>query len=65
VRDGLWKVAIDWGDGTETRFADGRMGSLLSRAHTYAVNGTYTIKIRVMDKDGGVGTGAVTIRVIP
>jgi PKD repeat protein len=49
--DGPWMVAVNWGDGSET-FQVTTQGAI-SRSHTYDDNGTYTVKVKVTDKDDG------------
>jgi len=58
--DGDWAVDINWGDGNHTTYtqlnADASSGIPISRTHTYALPGTYTVTTSVTDKDAGKGT---------
>src|SRR5205085_11950542 len=63
--DSPWLVNVSWGDGSpDTSFSNGAaQGSLGSRPHTYADNGTYTVTVTVTDKDGGVGSAQFKVTV--
>jgi hypothetical protein len=62
--DGDWPVDVDWGDSSgHTTFTKTVTGSLDSKSHTYVDNGTYTVKVKVTDKDGGYSTKTFTITV--
>jgi RHS repeat-associated protein len=64
LSDGPWSVDVDWGDGSaHTTFAIGNVGSLGTRAHTFANNGQYTVTVRVTDKDGGANSAAFFVAV--
>src|SRR5205085_8424214 len=65
VNDSPWLVNVSWGDGSpDTSFSNGAaQGSLGSRSHTYADNGTYTVTVQVTDKDGGVGSAQFQVTV--
>jgi PKD repeat protein/methionine-rich copper-binding protein CopC len=63
---------VDWGDGTGlqslavTDRVSGMVGApttakFTHAAHTYADNGTYTVKVRLQDDDGAVVTRTLTI----
>src|SRR5205814_4471651 len=55
--DSPWSVDVDWGDGSShTTFSKTATGPLGSQSHTYADNGSYTVKVKVTDKDGGYGS---------
>src|SRR5207248_3077025 len=54
--DSPWSVDVGWGDGSpHTTFSKTATGSLGSQSHTYADNGSYTVTVKVTDKDGGSG----------
>jgi PKD domain len=60
VNDNPWAVDIDWGDGSShTTYNASSQGAQPQRSHTYAA-GTYTIKVKVTDKDGDSGNSAAT-----
>jgi PKD repeat protein len=50
--DSPWSVSVNWGDGGTTNFTTSATGSLGTRSHTYADNGSYTVTVTVTDKDG-------------
>jgi len=51
--DSPWSVVVTWGDSTpNTTFNATSTGTLASQSHTYADNGTYTVTVKVTDKDG-------------
>lgn len=54
--DAPYTSSIDWGDGSSA--TSGTSGS-----HMYLVPGTYTVKLTVTDKDGGVGSASVSVKV--
>lgn len=51
VADNPWTVNVSWGDGLTDTLTRGSQGSLGSMSHTYALAGTYTVTVRVTDKD--------------
>src|SRR5205085_730653 len=53
VNDNPWHVYVDWGDSSSSMLDTSTQGSLGSRSHTYADNGSYTVSVVVTDKDGG------------
>ena len=62
--DGPWAVDINWGDGSShTSFSTNTAGSLDNKLHTYLDNGTYTVTIKITDKDGAVGSNTFNIQV--
>src|SRR5207244_10549441 len=64
ANDSPWAVDVNWGDSlAHTTFNQGAQGSLGSQSHTYADNGTYTVTVKVTDKDGGSGQATFTVAV--
>ena len=62
--DSPWAVDVDWGDGsTHTTFNAASAGSLGSRSHTYADSGSYTVSVKVTDKNGASDTETFTVAV--
>ena len=62
--DSPWAVDVNWGDGSShTTFNAATTGSLGSRSHTYDDNGSYTVTVKVTDKDGGSGTRTFVVTV--
>jgi hypothetical protein len=52
--DSPWTVDVDWGDGSpHTSFTVTAPGALPAQSHTYADNGSYTVAVKVTDKDSG------------
>ncbi len=50
--DNPWTVEVDWGDGTpHTMLTTNAQGSLGTRSHSYDDNGSYSVTVRVSDKD--------------
>ncbi len=65
--------SINWGDGTATQSGNAAIDTFGSPgvpmqgsfdgSHTYADNGVYTVTVKAIDDDGGVGTATFTITV--
>jgi PKD repeat protein len=65
--------SINWGDGTATQVGPATIDAFGSAgvpmqgsfdgSHTYADNGVYTVTVKAIDDDGGVGTATFTITV--
>ncbi|MBA3481413.1 MAG: hypothetical protein H0T51_06320, partial [Pirellulales bacterium] len=53
---------VDWGDGT-TATVGAAVGHSIAASHTYADDGAYTVKVKILDDDGGVGTATATVNV--
>jgi PKD repeat protein len=63
VQDGPWNVIIDWDNGTTTTTATVQ-GSPIAQTRVYTVAGTYHVRMKVTDKDGGTGMSSiVTVKV--
>ena len=62
VNDGEWSVEISWGDGNTDRFSFNTQVTQ-TVTHVYTLPGTYTVTVKVTDKDGGVGeaNGSITV----
>jgi PKD repeat protein len=64
IQDAPWSEVISWGDGTSTTLIATVQGSLFPQNHVYAAAGTYQVRMKVTDKDGGTGTSSpVTVKV--
>jgi PKD repeat protein len=63
LTDGPWTYVINWGDGTSntTGSAVSQGASVISASHVYTVAGQYSAVVTVTDKDGGIGSDAVTV----
>jgi hypothetical protein len=61
VNDNPWTVNVNWGDTTSGSFQVASQGAL-SRNHTYADNGTFTVTVTVTDKDNAI-SNAITFQV--
>src|SRR5205085_8458230 len=51
--DNPWTVDVDWGDGHSDSFTMAAPGTIPAHSHTYDDNGSYTVTVKVTDKDGG------------
>jgi hypothetical protein len=60
---GPWQITVDWGDGNIESFSVSATGTIPSRTHTYADNGTYTVTVTVTDKDGVSGSASFQVTV--
>ena len=67
VRDASWRVAIDWGDGTNfvTLLTAPPTTTPLQRGKVWTTPATYIVTVTVTDKDGGVATEQRTVTVTP
>lgn len=63
VNDDPWSVEVDWGDGDSDMFDVSTQGSLGSRNHTYVDVGTYTVTVKVTDKDTDYGEASFDVEV--
>jgi hypothetical protein len=63
VNDGPWSVEINWGDGNTDSFSVDTQDEQEPVTHVYMLPGTYTVTVKVTDKDGGVGeaSGSITV----
>lgn len=55
VQDNPWTETITWGNGSQTLTANSQ-GAQPPRTRVYNTRGTFTIKMTVKDKNGGIGT---------
>src|SRR5207302_1928481 len=51
--DNPWTVDVNWGDGHSDSFTMSAPGTIPAHSHTYDDNGSYTVTVKVTDKDGG------------
>ena len=64
VNDGPWAYTIDWGDASPvTTGSATSQTNPIAATHTYAAPGTDVVRVTVTDKDGGAGSGQLTITV--
>jgi hypothetical protein len=61
--DSPWSVYVTWGDSSNDSFSQTTTGSLGSLNHTYADDGTYTVTVKVTDKDNGFDSKTFTVAV--
>lgn len=57
-----WTAFVTWGDGAPPSTLS-LTGSKFALAHTYALAGTYSVTVTVMDDDGGVGRATFSVKV--
>src|SRR5439155_6756137 len=60
---GPWSVAINWGDTSSTNFSSTTTGSLGTKPHTYADNGSYAVALSVTAPDSASGSASFTVTV--
>jgi len=67
VRDGPWRVQLDWGDGTNFSSVLTAPPSTtpLQRGKVWTTPGSYDVVVTVTDKDGGVATRQIAVTVTP
>src|SRR5579871_2484667 len=59
-----WSVDVNWGDGTaDTVFTASAQGSLGSRSHTFAEEGTSVVTVTVTDNANASGSGTFQVTV--
>jgi hypothetical protein len=62
--DKPFTCTVNYGDGTGNLAGTVTSNSCTGPAHAYATFGTYTVTVRVTDKDGGTGTNTSSHKVI-
>ena len=67
LKDGPWRVKYDWGDGTTftTNLTVPPDPTPLQRGKTWSTPGSFTVRVTVTDKDGGIATRDLTVTVTP
>src|SRR5207253_2880036 len=69
VNDNPWAIDVNWGDGTPHHMDNKSSQDLPGNAsHKYDDNGSYTVRARIIDKDGGYSeytTNVVVTNVAP
>jgi hypothetical protein len=65
VNDNPWSFMIDWGDDSPITIgsSDIQGADTVSGTHQYFLPGFYTIKVTVIDKDGGIGIDTLLVEV--
>ena len=64
VNDGPWAYSIDWGDASPaTTGSATSQANPIAATHSYAAPGTDVVRVTVTDKDGGAGSGQLTVTV--
>jgi len=60
--DGPWTATVDWGDGSssESLGSFASPGSLGTKSHTYADDGSYTVTVTVSEAGSGAPSGSAT-----
>ena len=60
ANDAPWSYTIEWGDGTSESGTKTDQ-SPVTGGHGYGTPGTYTARVTITDKDGGVGSDELTV----
>lgn len=63
IGDEPWTVIVNWGDTTANSTFTITAQGPLSRAHTFASVGIYTVTVTVKDKDNGSASASATVNV--
>ncbi|OFW59850.1 MAG: hypothetical protein A2133_07355 [Actinobacteria bacterium RBG_16_64_13] len=58
-----WTATVDYGDGSGVHTLALNPDKTFSLSHVFAKKGTYRVTVKVMDDDGGVSAGVITVRV--
>ena len=62
--DAPWTVDVYWGDGSpKTTFSETEPGAITAKPHAYGDNGSYTVTVKVTDRNGGRGTTTFAITI--
>ena len=59
-----WTAVVDFGDGGGFQPLALNANGTFAAGHTFAVRGTFTATVRVVDDAGNVGTAAITVTVV-
>jgi uncharacterized protein YjdB/PKD repeat protein len=62
--DNPWSYTIAWGDGVTDGGSTNTQANSISASHMYPAPGRYTARVTVTDKDGGVGSDDILIKVL-
>ena len=60
-----WAYTIAWGDGATDTGSTSRQDLPITASHTYVTAGSYAVLVDVTDKDGGTGSGGLSVLVDP
>jgi PKD repeat protein len=63
VLDTPWNWVIDWGDGTSTAGSAAAVPAAVVGSHSYAAAGSFVVRLRVTDRDGGSGEATQPVTV--
>jgi probable HAF family extracellular repeat protein len=61
--DGPWSAEIDWTDGPPKALGIGNQSAPIGERHQYFRAGSYSVRVAITDKDGGVGADTVALTV--
>jgi VCBS repeat-containing protein len=61
--DAAWSYSIDWGDGSELTTGSLPTQDAVGGTHTYTAPNTYSVTVRVKDKDAGEGSDVLIVEV--
>jgi subtilisin family serine protease len=65
ISDQLWQWVIDWGDGTQLTGGTHVQALPILASRQFCAAQTYTVTLRVTDKDNGTGADQLTLTVAP
>ena len=63
VNDNPWTIDVSWGDGGTDTYTTSSQGTIANRSHTFALAGSYTVTVRVTDKDGDYSQASFAVEV--
>jgi len=62
--DNPWSYTITWGDGATDAGSTNTQANPITASHLYPAPGRYTARVTVTDKDGGVGSDDIVVKVL-
>jgi hypothetical protein len=64
VDDTLSDIEVDWGDGSVQHPAANPSNSSFAFTHTYTATGNFTVRVKLVDNDGGSSTRTLDVSVV-
>ena len=62
--DNPWSYTIAWGDGATDGSSTNTQANPVTASHVYSGSAQYTARVTVTDKDGGVGSDDIVVKVL-